>query len=191
MNEYYYIIDNKQLGPVSITELINKGLLVETLVWTAGMEEWEMIKNIPELMKEVKPKIGPPPIPTGLVDTNTFKNPDHINVILKKEEKQSFQIFGGDQKKLNWFIGWCILHSFAMLMSYSQIAIFNSGKSSTSRFWPFVEYHEAPYQTLRFIKDPRFLGIFKDYDFTEFIFYVSAAFIILQIISSKKKEAAN
>ena len=147
MKEYYFIAENKQMGPFTVEELTNQNLTLETLVWSSGMDNWVILKDIPELLEVVKPSSAPPPIPSSFININTLKNSEPINVLIQKEQKQTFQLFGGNKKSLNWFIGWCIFHSFAMLMSYSQIPIFNDyGKPKAKKFWPFVNYHEAPYQ---------------------------------------------
>ena len=45
---YAMINGNRQVGPLSITELINEGLNLETPVWKAGMPDWQQAKTQPE-----------------------------------------------------------------------------------------------------------------------------------------------
>ncbi|MGM9841697.1 MAG: CD225/dispanin family protein [Candidatus Limisoma sp.] len=49
MNNYYYLgPDNKQIGPMPLNELIGK-INENTLVWTAGMNEWQPAGFVPEV----------------------------------------------------------------------------------------------------------------------------------------------
>lgn len=59
----YYFTDkaNKQVGPLSLDELKQQGIMRETLVWREGMPNWVQAKDIPELHKCIaspKPQIN-------------------------------------------------------------------------------------------------------------------------------------
>jgi hypothetical protein len=60
---YYLILEGKQAGPFSETEiarLINdKKVSKETLVWYPGLAGWKTAKNIPEIVKLAA--LAPPP----------------------------------------------------------------------------------------------------------------------------------
>lgn len=47
----YYFMNkaNKQVGPLSLDELKQKGITRETPVWREGMPNWVQAKDIPEL----------------------------------------------------------------------------------------------------------------------------------------------
>ena len=47
----YYFMDkaNKQVGPLSLDELKQRGITRETPVWREGMPNWVQAKDIPEL----------------------------------------------------------------------------------------------------------------------------------------------
>ena len=49
--KYYYYIDpeQKQQGPVEATQLLSRGCNMYTFVWTAGMADWQQIKDVQEL----------------------------------------------------------------------------------------------------------------------------------------------
>lgn len=49
MAEYYIGINNKQVGPLPVDELLRNGLKPDTLVWCQGMQGWEKAINVPEL----------------------------------------------------------------------------------------------------------------------------------------------
>ena len=62
---YFAVIDGKQSGPYSLTELsrliAEKKIVKETYIWKPGMPQWELAENISEVLQLVA--ITPPPIP--------------------------------------------------------------------------------------------------------------------------------
>jgi hypothetical protein len=68
---YYAVLDGKQAGPFSETEiarLINdKKISRETYIWHPGLREWRITENVPEIVKLVA--LMPPPvnIPEGTI----------------------------------------------------------------------------------------------------------------------------
>ena len=65
-NIYFAVIDGKQSGPYSLTELSRliseKKIVKETYIWKPGMVQWELAENVSEVLRLVA--ITPPPIPT-------------------------------------------------------------------------------------------------------------------------------
>ena len=65
--KYYYLADkNNRDKPFTLEQLKDKDLTNESLIWTEGMDDWKMLKDIPELSNLVvkpKPTSVPPPIP--------------------------------------------------------------------------------------------------------------------------------
>ena len=65
-NIYFVVIDGKQSGPYSLTELsrliAEKKIVKETYIWKPGMAQWELAENVSEVLRLVA--ITPPPIPT-------------------------------------------------------------------------------------------------------------------------------
>ena len=49
MAQYYIGINNQQLGPFEVHQLLANGLTPDTLVWRSGMNGWQVAKNVPEL----------------------------------------------------------------------------------------------------------------------------------------------
>ncbi len=47
--EYYIVEGDTRVGPLSISQLAEKGIEPSTLVWTAGMPDWTRADNVPEL----------------------------------------------------------------------------------------------------------------------------------------------
>jgi hypothetical protein len=66
---YYAVLDGKQAGPFSETELARllgeKKVSKETYVWYPGLREWKTAENVPEIVRLVA--LMPPPLghPTG------------------------------------------------------------------------------------------------------------------------------
>ena len=47
--EYYMVVGDNRVGPLSITQLSERGIEPSTLVWTAGMADWARADSLPEL----------------------------------------------------------------------------------------------------------------------------------------------
>ena len=62
---YYAMLDGKQAGPFSETEIVrlinDKKLSKETYVWHTGLREWKTAENIPAVLRLVA--LAPPPPP--------------------------------------------------------------------------------------------------------------------------------
>jgi len=211
MKEYFFLNEKEQNGPFSIEQLSQKDLTNETLIWTEGMENWQKLKDIQELVLLLKPKSVPPPLPIeGSKQNFRTEISGHLKVTTKNTSNPTLEAILNtikpSKRALTWFIVWCGFHLFALLMSYSQIEIFNDGgEPKSNEFWPFVKF-----QSCRDIiawdynnppagrehgdghiigEDCHFKGIFVDYDLTEFIFYVGVAMVVFLLVQiSQKKE---
>lgn len=198
MKEYFFLKGKDQNGPFTVEQLANKGLTSETLIWSEGMENWQKLKDIPELTQALKPKSIPPPPPNDK-DENISKTEvsGQLKVTTEKSPNATLEAIKPSRKTLTWLIAWCGFHLFALLMSYSQIEIFNDGGTpETDQFWPFVkifEYHDRPMMWFG-TKRPEaywdYNGLFYNYDWSEFAFYVGGALVIYLLvrISNKDKE---
>lgn len=64
---YYAVLDGKQAGPYSLTEvarlIAEKKIVKETYVWKLGMSKWDLAGNVEEVLRLVA--LTPPPIPTA------------------------------------------------------------------------------------------------------------------------------
>lgn len=62
---YYAVLDGKQAGPYSLTEvsrlIAEKKIVKETYVWKLGMAKWDLAENIDEVLQLVA--LTPPPLP--------------------------------------------------------------------------------------------------------------------------------
>jgi hypothetical protein len=61
---YYAVLEGKQAGPFSETELVrlinDRKLSKETYVWRPGLREWQTAENVPEILRLVA--LAPPPV---------------------------------------------------------------------------------------------------------------------------------
>ena len=62
---YYAVIEEKQAGPFSVTEIsrliAEKKIVKETYIWKPGMTKWDTAENLPDIMRLVA--LTPPPVP--------------------------------------------------------------------------------------------------------------------------------
>jgi hypothetical protein len=168
------------------------------MIWAEGMENWQKLKDIPELVQTLKTKPVPPPPPNESVEKiSKTEVSGQLKVTTEKTPNPTLDALKPNKTTLTWLIVWCGFHLFALLMSYSQIDIFNDeGKPRSDKFWPFVEfteeylYYENIYsynsQNNPVIKTD-FNGFFVEYDWIEFAFYVGGAIIIFILVRISKK----
>ncbi len=188
MKEYYYLDGKTQNGPFAIEQLLDKKLTNETLIWVEGMDNWQKLKDIPELIQIIRPKAVPPPPPN---DTNKKISKTEVSGQLKvtteKIPNPTLEAIKPNKTTLTWLIIWCSIHLFALLMSYSRIEFFNRHKPETEQFWPFCDFYRYYYGK------EFFQGVFTNYDWSEFAFYVGGAIIIFLLvrISNKKDETVS
>ena len=230
MKSFYYLTGKDQNGPFTMDQLVEKDLTSETLIWTDGMENWQKLKDIPELLQTIKPKSVPPPPPSDFVEKITKTEvTGQLKVTTDKTPNPALEIIKPSKTALTWLIIWCGFHLFALLMSYSQIKIFNSqGKPDKKKFWPIVEYKKCypklvhfPSETYMDEGEPEqiktingkkytilaippklhfkdsydqyegeecyFNGIFMEYDWTEFAFYVGGTILIYLVVRISNK----
>ncbi len=61
--EFYIVEGDTRVGPLSISQLSEKGIEPSTLVWTAGMADWARADSIPELAPLLANRIQQPARP--------------------------------------------------------------------------------------------------------------------------------
>jgi hypothetical protein len=69
--EFYLEINGARKGPISKLEIKKLAITPQTLIWFEGLEDWKMIKDVPEL-KDVLKSI-PPPLPINKNSNNEKK----------------------------------------------------------------------------------------------------------------------
>lgn len=84
MHQYYIAVDGQKQGPFSLSELIQKRLSADTLVWRDNLTEWKKASDLPELASYVVAPlannnppplpVNPPPLPNAKVDVSANTN---------------------------------------------------------------------------------------------------------------------
>jgi hypothetical protein len=165
--EYFYLSGKEQKGPLSSEDLKNLNLSSSTLIWTEGLENWKPLSEIEELTS----KSTPPPPPPSIES-------------LQQSDKQSITSFKPTKREQIFLISWISFHLLALILSYTGIDFFNKYKELRSEtFWPFTEFRGE------FGGASRFLGIFADYDFTEFMVYVFCTIVLFFVYRIINPEA--
>ena len=59
MDYYYLDADMRQVGPVSLDDLVAAGVKGDTMVWHEGLEEWAKAGNLPEVVQAMERKARP------------------------------------------------------------------------------------------------------------------------------------
>ncbi|MCI7645563.1 MAG: DUF4339 domain-containing protein [Bacteroidales bacterium] len=59
MDYYYLDADMRQVGPVSLDDLVAAGVTGDTMVWHEDLEEWAKAGNLPEVVKAMERKARP------------------------------------------------------------------------------------------------------------------------------------
>lgn len=185
MKEYYYLAGNEQLGPFSLQDLQTKGLTSETLVWTEEMEDWKKVKDVPDLMSNLKFKKVPPPPPIESQSSiNKTEVTGNINVTTVDKPNEVIEAIKPGTTSTTWLLIWGSFHSLALLFSYSKIEIFNrAGFYHSKKFWPFVDF-VFDYEN----GNKYFYGIFHEYDWTEFLFYIGSGITVYLLIKLSNKK---
>jgi uncharacterized protein (TIGR02145 family) len=60
--QFYFVKDNKPVGPFSLNELLEKDISNKTYIWTKGMTNWEKIESIPVILEKVNNNKNQPPV---------------------------------------------------------------------------------------------------------------------------------
>lgn len=185
MIEYYYSDGDTKHGPYTFEEMQAKKLGSGTLVWHDNLPDWIRITELPEFRRAVgAPPKAPPPLPAaGATPVYSSKNTAKAAIA---EEPASIV---STARRYLWLIIWTSFHLLALLLSTREVKFFNSaGIPKNDKFWPFVKFTDAFFTKVSdgppevWQTQIKFNGLFAQYDWTEFSFYVgSAVFVVLLI----------
>lgn len=179
MKDYYYLTGKDQNGPFTLDELKTKKLTRETLMWAEGMNTWEKIKDIPELMQELALTSIPPPPPNEKNINNIVSG--ELMVTTKKASISELEAIKPSKETITWLIVWSAFHFFALIMSYTKIPFFNDKTEyEGDGFWPFVDFYSKGCWDVN--GNPCFDGVFYLYDWSEFAFYMGSSIMIFLLI---------
>lgn len=80
-------IDNKQVGPFGLGELLEAGVRPSTFVWHKGMEDWERAEDVPEVCRAMRRALaGFDPITGELIASADINNQGNQPVEKSPEE---------------------------------------------------------------------------------------------------------
>jgi len=68
--EYFIVVNGEQAGPYTLEQLKGMNLHTESKIWYQGLDEWKMLKEVPEYLQLQAP---PPVITTG---NNNWQPPE-------------------------------------------------------------------------------------------------------------------
>ncbi|MCH8535318.1 MAG: DUF4339 domain-containing protein [Flavobacteriaceae bacterium] len=203
MKEYYIILNDEQHGPYSIQDLKDKNLKKDTFVWCEGLDDWQKLEDTPDLIEFIKLSKKPPPMPSVGEKVAKTEVSGSLNIKDGNKNYETLYKLRPNKKILTFLLLWVSFNLFALVMSYSEVDVFNnSGAPQTEKLWPFVEFNECLYEySIRYsnrttwMKRPsypmggytgnkrcNFNGIFTQYDWSEFALYVGGIFIIFIVI---------
>jgi uncharacterized protein (TIGR02145 family) len=60
--QFYYVKNNKPVGPFSLDELLENNLSNKTYIWTKGMVNWEKVESLPIILEKVNFNKNQPPV---------------------------------------------------------------------------------------------------------------------------------
>lgn len=78
MNNYWIIVDNRQMGPLTLEEIRRMPLQRDTLVWHPGLPSWRQASFFPELADAINmvPQTVPDPTPASTPDPQPNPQPN-------------------------------------------------------------------------------------------------------------------
>ena len=98
MDYYYLDADMRQVGPVSLDDLVAAGVKGDTMVWHEGLEEWAKAGNLPEVVKAMERKARPatPEKPEKPESPESPENPESPESPEKPESPEAVVIAAAD-----------------------------------------------------------------------------------------------
>lgn len=55
--KYYAIINDEQIGPMELPELVDRGLMPDTWVWCKGMDDWKQANEVADICRFFRNRI--------------------------------------------------------------------------------------------------------------------------------------
>ena len=80
--QFYYVKNNKPVGPFTLDELLEKGVSNKTYIWTKGMTNWEKIEAIPVILEKLNNNKPPVFIEPKSEDFNNSRKGKGVNKII-------------------------------------------------------------------------------------------------------------
>lgn len=147
--KYYAIINDTQVGPMELPELVEAGLMPETYVWCKGMDDWQQAREVADICRFFRnrifdlmhPTAGSPDTPTGeparefrLMDDADYKDMKRREFYNAVGEQVAHTAKDPDQEKLEQGIppaplpGWLALLAILLFFPLGIPALLQSRK---------------------------------------------------------------
>ncbi|GAB5527225.1 MAG: hypothetical protein Roseis2KO_50970 [Roseivirga sp.] len=84
MKKYFYSEGTIKHGPYTLSELQEKGITADTLIWYDGLEQWTAAGELEELTELLSST--PPPVPEGIAQPQTTTAPRRPQQIPEEEK---------------------------------------------------------------------------------------------------------
>lgn len=87
--KYYAIINDTQVGPMELPELVEAGLMPETYVWCKGMDDWAQASEVADICRFFRQRIFDlmHPSPSASADGNTPPSPPEFRLMGDEDYK--------------------------------------------------------------------------------------------------------
>jgi uncharacterized protein (TIGR02145 family) len=76
---FFFVEDNKPVGPFTLDELLEKAISSKTFIWTKGMTNWEKIETIPIILEKLNNNQPPVFIEPKSEDLNNSRKGKGVN----------------------------------------------------------------------------------------------------------------
>ena len=76
---FFFVKDNKPVGPFTLDELLEKDISSKTFIWTKGMTNWEKIESIPLILEKLNNNQPPVFIEPKSEDLNNSRKGKGVN----------------------------------------------------------------------------------------------------------------
>lgn len=147
--KYYAIINDTQVGPLELPELVEAGLMPETYVWCKGMDDWQQAREVADICRFFRnrifdlmhPTAGNPDTPAGeqprefrLMDDADYKGMKRREFYNAVGEQVAHTAKDPDQEKLEQGIppaplpGWLVLLAILLFFPLGIPALLQSRK---------------------------------------------------------------
>ena len=89
MEQYWINRNGQQSGPFDLEQLRQLQLDGDTYVWYNGLEDWEKLESLPQLVAQLQQPGEPPTVPPAQVDDNVDVTPESHDVPMNEENEEN------------------------------------------------------------------------------------------------------
>lgn len=89
MEQYWINRNGQQSGPFDLEQLRQLQLDGDTYVWYNGLEDWEKLESLPQLVAQLQQPGEPPTVPPAQADDNVDVTPESHDVAMNEENEEN------------------------------------------------------------------------------------------------------